>query len=316
MAAEPSRAIRAAAWSASADATGSGKKAKKSVSLGHLVSGGLAGALSRTMTAPLDRLKVLYEVQHHKSRTNSIWRDLRAIGQRGGFKAYFRGNGVNVAKIIPKMAIKFYAFEHFKSFFADGESATFLQRLMSGMSAAAFSQLAIHPLDCVKTQIAATEETVFKGVTDVVTFMWRKEGVRAFYRGAVPSVIGIIPSMGVDLAIYDTLKTLYTKHLLKSDAMPPALVLLSIGMASTAAGYTVGQPFGVIRARLMVQGSHAEYVQRYTGAMDVVRQTLREEGVRGMYRGLGPQMLRVIPAGSITYVAYDMFQSWWVKFSI
>eukprot|EP00300_Choanocystis_sp_HF-7_P000381 c10309_g2_i1.p1 GENE.c10309_g2_i1~~c10309_g2_i1.p1 ORF type:complete len:315 (-),score=49.07 c10309_g2_i1:189-1133(-) len=284
---------------------------KKGVSLGHLVSGGAAGALSRTLTAPLDRLKVLYEVKHVKTRTNSIWRDLKAIGERGGFRSYFRGNGVNVVKIIPKMAIKFYAFEFFKNQICPTGDPTVAQRLAAGMSAAAFSQFFIHPLDCVKTRIAATEEAAFRGVSDVVRAMV-KEGPLAFYRGVIPSVVGIIPSMGVDLAIYDSLKALYARQFnLPPKENAPATALLAIGMISTAAGYTVGQPFGVIRARLMVQGSHAEFAQRYSGAIDVVVQTVREDGIRGMYRGLGPQMLRVIPAGSITYVAYDKFQEWW-----
>eukprot|EP00030_Apusomonadida_sp_AF-17_P006070 a677430_67.p1 GENE.a677430_67~~a677430_67.p1 ORF type:complete len:315 (+),score=115.58 a677430_67:32-946(+) len=300
----------------SGDGSGDGSGgSKKAVSMGHLVSGGLAGALSRTLTAPLDRLKVLYEVKHVKTRTNSIWRDLKAIGERGGFRSYFRGNGVNVAKIIPKMAIKFYAFEFFKAeIAAEGQTPTVVQRLLSGMSAAAFSQFFIHPLDCIKTRIAATEESAFKGVGDVVRAMVR-EGPLSFYRGVVPSVIGIIPSMGVDLAIYDSLKVLYSRHFVAQGDAPPSVVLLVIGMASTAAGYTVGQPFGVIRARLMVQGSHDEFKQRYSGAMDVVFQTLKEDGVRGLYRGLGPQMLRVIPAGSITYVAYDKFQEWWARYA-
>ncbi|KNC53408.1 solute carrier family 25 [Thecamonas trahens ATCC 50062] len=260
-------------------------KEKKSVSMGHLVAGGLSGALSRTLTAPLDRLKILYEVQADHSMKRSMWRDLKAIGEREGMRGYFRGNGANVLKIVPKMALKFYGFEFFKNAFMadDASQVTFTQRLLAGMSSAAVSQFTIQPLDCVKVRIAASDAARYKGIIDCVTKMWRYEGLRAFYNGVVPSVTGIIPSMGVDLAIYDSLKSVYRNHLAPRLAEPdeeisdaiPAPALLVIGMISTSAAYAVGQPFGLIRARLMVQGVNTGYESRYSGAIDVIRQTVK-----------------------------------------
>jgi solute carrier family 25 phosphate transporter 23/24/25/41 len=81
--------------------------------LRYLVAGAMAGAVSRTATAPLDRLKVLLAVQTH-STTASILHGLKHIYDRNGVMGFFRGNGLNVLKISPESAMKFYAYEIMK----------------------------------------------------------------------------------------------------------------------------------------------------------------------------------------------------------
>jgi solute carrier family 25 phosphate transporter 23/24/25/41 len=63
-------------------------------------------------------------------------------------------------------------------------------------------------------------------------------------------------------------------------------------------------PLNVLRTRLQSQGT-VLHPRTYTGIMDVTRQTLEGEGVRGLFRGLTPNLLKVVPAVSITYVVYD-----------
>ncbi|KAL6723885.1 hypothetical protein ANCDUO_04938 [Ancylostoma duodenale] len=77
----------------------------------HLVAGGVAGCMSRTCTAPLDRLKVFMQV--HSTRTNrlGVMSSLRLLHAEGGVKSFWRGNGINVIKIAPESAIKFMAYD-------------------------------------------------------------------------------------------------------------------------------------------------------------------------------------------------------------
>jgi solute carrier family 25 phosphate transporter 23/24/25/41 len=77
----------------------------------YLLAGAVAGALSRTATAPLDRLKVLLQVQ-----TNSagVIAGLWHIYKQSGFMGFFRGNGINILKVAPESAIKFYSYEMMK----------------------------------------------------------------------------------------------------------------------------------------------------------------------------------------------------------
>jgi solute carrier family 25 phosphate transporter 23/24/25/41 len=78
-----------------------------------LIAGGIAGACSRTATAPLDRLKVI--MQANTAEEMSIAGGFRGIYREGGIKAFFRGNGTNVVKIIPETAIKFLMYDTIKA---------------------------------------------------------------------------------------------------------------------------------------------------------------------------------------------------------
>lgn len=77
------------------------------------MAGAVAGAVSRTATAPLDRLKVVLQVQQSKQRISDTFKFLL---KEGGWSSLWRGNGINVLKIAPESAIKFMAYEQVKSY--------------------------------------------------------------------------------------------------------------------------------------------------------------------------------------------------------
>ncbi|KAG9131217.1 hypothetical protein Leryth_006059 [Lithospermum erythrorhizon] len=82
----------------------------------YLIAGGVAGAASRTATAPLDRLKVVLQVQTTHA---AIVPAVQKIWSEGRIRAFFRGNGLNVIKVAPESAIKFYSYEMLKNFIGD-----------------------------------------------------------------------------------------------------------------------------------------------------------------------------------------------------
>ncbi|KAI9216616.1 mitochondrial carrier domain-containing protein, partial [Blastocladiella britannica] len=147
--------------------------------------------------------------------------------------------------------------------------------------------------------------------------MWREGGWRAFFRGLGPSLIGIVPYAGIDLAMYETLKGTYarmhppaTPGALSPEGYaappptPPVMWLLIFGTISGSIGATAVYPLSLIRTRLQAQGS-AGHPERYSGAMDVVRKTYQRESLRGFYKGLAPSLIKVIPAASISYACYE-----------
>ena len=76
----------------------------------HLVCGGVAGVISRTVSAPLDRLKVLMQVHGAKMNIGVIG-GLKYMVKEGGVKSLWRGNGVNCVKVAPEYGIRFMAFD-------------------------------------------------------------------------------------------------------------------------------------------------------------------------------------------------------------
>lgn len=79
----------------------------------HLLSGAIAGGVSRTFTAPLDRLKVVLQVTHSHRAVTAIG-TFRDILREEGIVGFYRGNGVNCIKVVPECAIKFVAYDWFK----------------------------------------------------------------------------------------------------------------------------------------------------------------------------------------------------------
>lgn len=185
----------------------------------YLIAGAVAGATSRTATAPLDRLKVVLQVQTTRAR---IMPAVRGIWKEGGFLGFFRGNGLNVMKVAPESAIRFYTYERLKSFIVNvkgGESKAdvgILGRLFAGGTAGAVAQTAIYPMDLVKTRIQTfvCEGGRVPSLRTLSRDIWVQEGPRAFYRGLFPSLLGIIPYAGIDLAAYESLKDMSKKYIL------------------------------------------------------------------------------------------------------
>ncbi|KAL3512049.1 hypothetical protein ACH5RR_024766 [Cinchona calisaya] len=275
----------------------------------YLIAGGVAGAASRTATAPLDRLKVILQVQTSRA---SIGTAVKSIWNEGGILGFFRGNGLNVLKVAPESAIKFYTYEMLKNVIRGTKGAQHRDdigtsgRLIAGGLAGAVAQTAIYPMDLVKTRLQtyACESGKVPSLGKLSKDILVQEGPRAFYRGLVPSILGIIPYAGIDLAAYETLKDMSKTYILHDDE-PGPLVQLGCGTISGALGATCVYPLQVVRTRMQAQRADADADAAYRGMSDVFRRTLQHEGFRGFYKGLFPNLLKVVPAASITYLVYE-----------
>ena len=171
--------------------------------LRYLAAGGFAGACSRTCTAPFDRLKVYLITHQEKSLT--LRQTIESIYKQGGWRGFFVGNGLNVVKIVPESAIKFYSYETCKRIMAsaldceDKDSIPTSARFMAGGVAGMCSQLTIYPLETLKTRVMSIqrEQKVDKTkqrslVLDTIKNMYSRAGFRAFWPGLVSLVMSII----------------------------------------------------------------------------------------------------------------------------
>ncbi|GCB81354.1 hypothetical protein scyTo_0021381, partial [Scyliorhinus torazame] len=221
----------------------------------QLLSGAMAGAVSRTGTAPLDRLKVLMQVHASKSNQMNIFSGFKQMLKEGGVVSLWRGNGMNVVKIAPETAIKFMAYEQYKKLFArDKQNITTAERFLSGSLAGATAQTIIYPMEVMKTRMALRKTGQYSGVGDCVKKIIKHEGLIAFYKGYIPNILGIIPYAGIDLAIYETLKKAWLNKYAQDSANPGILVLLACGTISSTCGQLASYPLALVRTRMQAQG--------------------------------------------------------------
>lgn len=197
-----------------------------------LIAGGVAGAISRTMTAPLDRLKVI--LQANSGKPISIKEGFVGIYKDGGLKSFFRGNGTNVIKIAPETAIKFIMYDKIKEATCKNpKQPTTGERLLSGAVAGFSAQTLIYPLEICKTRLALATPGTYSGIAGCIRTIMATEGPKALYKGWGASVLGIIPYASIDLAVFNTLRDTYVEQNAKQ---PSVMTLLCCGAFSGICG--------------------------------------------------------------------------------
>jgi len=272
-----------------------------------LTAGGIAGAISRTATAPLDRLKVLFQAGNVPKST-TLLQACKMILKEGGWMAFYRGNGTNVIKIAPETAVKFWAYERLRhELSSKSGEPTITERFMAGALAGASAQSIIYPLEITKTRLTISPKGEYRGIFHCMSRIVRFEGPLALYRGFVPALTGIIPYAGVDLAVYSLLKDKYTS--LYPDKAPGSVTLLACGAISSSMGQLVAYPLVVVRTRLQAQGMRGRPIV-YKGMFDCFRKLIQEEGPIALYRGIVPNFLKAVPAISISYAVYEKAKIW------
>lgn len=172
--------------------------------LGYLLAGGLAGACSRTCTAPFDRLKV-YLITRGGEKSMTLKDAVKEIYRQGGWRGFFVGNGLNVMKIVPESAIKFYSYETCKSIVAaalqceDKDSIPTSARFLSGGIAGMCAQFSIYPVETLKTRVMSIQRQQQQHqqqgsrragsiIIDTAKAMYMRAGIRAFWPGLVCEV--------------------------------------------------------------------------------------------------------------------------------
>lgn len=276
----------------------------------QLVSGGGAGAVSRTCTAPLDRLKLFFQVQSMQGQRFTLVSCFRHMLNEGGVWSLWRGNGVNVVKIAPESALRFFAFEKTKALLKrDNHPLKVYERLLAGSTAGVIAQTTIYPMEVLKTRLALGKTGQYKGITDCFRQILRNEGLFGLYRGLTPSLVGIIPYAGIDLTIYETLKNVWLLHHDDSNSEVGVLVPLACGTVSSTFGQLSSYPLALVRTRLQAQTSPLTGQEKALGMIGTFRLIAKEEGLRGLYRGIIPNFLKVIPAVSIGYVVYEQLKT-------
>ncbi|KAJ2491582.1 hypothetical protein IWW37_002149 [Coemansia sp. RSA 2050] len=294
--------------------------------LKHLIAGGISGAVSRTVVSPLERMKILFQVQSKGagSSYNGVIGTLAKIWREEGIAGYMRGNGTNVVRIVPYSAVQFATYEQLKKLLIE-EGKTELdtpRRLTAGAGAGIASVAATYPLDIVRTRISvqtahalANIEKLPKdargrpiipkmpGIVETFVEIYKNEGgLRATYRGFGATLAGVAPYIALNFQCYEVLRKLFTPP---GETAPSGTRKLVCGALAGCCAQTITYPFDVLRRRMQVTSmSGIQY--KYSSTFDAIKQMIKSEGVLGLYRGLVPNYLKVAPAIGVSFWSYEL----------
>ncbi|KAI5067056.1 hypothetical protein GOP47_0017584 [Adiantum capillus-veneris] len=234
-----------------------------------LIVGGVVGRVSRSVVAPLERLKILLQAQNPlKTKCNGTVQGLKYIWSTEGLCGIFKGNGTNCARIIPNDDVKFYIYEQASSAIlwlyrreTGQEDAEITPLLRIGVGACA-TMSARYPMDMVRGRlIVQTEDSTVhcRRMFHEASTIMKEEGPLAVYKGWLPSIIGMIPYMGLDFVVYESLKDWLVKRNIESkpEENVDLSVLTKLGCGASAAGIvgqTMAYPLDVALRRMQMVG--------------------------------------------------------------
>lgn len=290
----------------------------------HLVSVAVSGTASRTVVAPLERLKILMQTQASPPRFNGTISGLRLMAREDAniWRAGFRGNGANVLRIVPNAAIQLAVVDILHRAVAirtssqNGDQSQPPSKAvsavaiggMAGMTAAA----ATYPLDYVRGRLTVQNGAFepYRGTVDGLSQSVRQEGFLSLYRGLTPTLLGVFPYVGLSFAMYEMLRPLLPRRNDGSGAPTSGSAIIGGSLAS-AVGQVAAYPLDTVRRRMQVAGfsSRAVTCGAAGGSMrEAFAAVLRDRGVRGFFRGLSPNLLKVAPASTVSFLCYEQMR--------
>ncbi|EGG22256.1 transmembrane protein [Cavenderia fasciculata] len=281
----------------------------------YLVAGAFAGIVSRTLTAPLERLKILNQIQplmNSGTKYNNIIPGLRTIWIEEGIRGLFKGNLANVIKAAPQSAIRFSSYEFFKGILIKEDNSTSSSsttvklsshKLWAGACAGVTSVVATYPLEVVKTQLSVQiHGDRYRGIIGTLATVVKENGVAGLFRGMSAGILNVAPFSALNFFAYETCKDV-TGYM---TGQPKIAVSWSVvhGAISGAFAMTVLYPLDVVKRRLMMQGYNNTPIV-YRNFLHTIYRMVKDEGVSSLYLGIKPAYLKVIPTVSINFFTFE-----------
>lgn len=312
------------------------------------VAGACAGAVSRTLLAPVERVKLLKQLQGSvvdliQTPNLSAVQVARKIYREEGVWAFWRGNVPNVLRVSGTSAIHFTCMDYYKrAAVAPIIEQTIIQRravsaqdierrrkivtsfISSGLAGATATTI-LYPIEFVRTRLAMdmgggisvnVKPRQYNGMRDVMRSIVKSDGVLGFYQGYGIALVGGVVYRIILLGGYDAWKgeLLFRKERSLQSRDTETKAELSWGERILSAQIisltagTISYPFDSVRRRMMMQAGVTASNRRYSNSIHCVRVVWNTEGLRGFYLGLGPNLLRSV-GGALVLVGYDRIRT-------
>ncbi|VDM02011.1 unnamed protein product [Schistocephalus solidus] len=186
---------------------------RRAVDRRRYLAGFIAGCVSRTCTAPIDRLKVLRQTAVPEIAGRNMFHCFKVMIADGGLRALWRGNGVNVLKNGPETALRFGFHGRLKDIlFPGAKDLQPSQRFLVASLAGAGSLTMTYPLEVMKTRMALRRTGDPKSIVRCLQTIFQQGGFRSFYRGYTISMLSYVPYSGLELSFYEVTPRLTLRH--------------------------------------------------------------------------------------------------------
>ncbi|KAL6188606.1 hypothetical protein ACLB2K_039998 [Fragaria x ananassa] len=310
-------------------------------------AGLIAGGISRTITSPLDVIKIRFQVQLEPTSTwalvrrnltapskyTGMFQATRDIFREEGLPGFWRGNVPALLMVMPYTAIQFTVLHKLKTFAAGSSKSEDHVHLspylsyISGALAGCAATVGSYPFDLLRTLLASQgEPKVYPTMRSAFVDIVKTRGFRGLYAGLSPTLVEIVPYAGLQFGTYDTFKrwTMMlnqfrssSEDLYGTENSLTSFQLFLCGLAAGTCAKLVCHPLDVVKKRFQIEGlqRHPRYGARvehraYSNMIDALRRIVQKEGWAGLYKGIIPSTVKAAPAGAVTFVAYEYTSDW------
>lgn len=251
--------------------------------------GGIAGGFSRTVVAPLDRVKILMQTTTSKQTLRQMF---RSVLQQEGFFSLWKGNVLNCARIVPYSAMQFGTYDLCKVTLFE-EPLSVPQRFTCGSFAGIVATTVTHPIDVIRHRLLMNADihTFGQAARDVLA----EKGMRSFLKGYGSTMSGLVPFIAVNFCTFDTLKS--------ELQWTSTAGILGTGALAALISQSICYPLDTIRRRMQIRGTP------YKHGLDAFWQIIRKEGFLNLYAGISANALKIIPNNSIRFLVYEICRS-------
>ncbi|XP_015889865.3 folate transporter 1, chloroplastic isoform X2 [Ziziphus jujuba] len=287
----------------------------------NAAAGAVAGFATVAAMHPLDVVRTRFQVNDgrlsnlptYKNTAHAIFTIARLEGLRGLYAGFYPA----VLGSTLSWGLYFFFYDRAKQRYSKNreEKLSPGHHLASAAEAGALVSFCTNPVWLVKTRLQLQnplhQTQPYSGFHDALRTIMREEGWKALYKGIVPSLF-LVSHGAIQFTVYEELRKVVvdlksrksTESSESSETVLNSIDYAALGASSKIVAILVSYPFQVIRARLQ-QRPGIEGIPRYMDSWHVVKETARFEGLRGFYKGITPNLLKNVPAASITFVVYE-----------
>jgi len=284
---------------------------------------GVAAVTSKTISAPIERIKMVAQSQQEMINRGTLDKPLngildcaRWILKNEGVAAFWKSNFVNCIRYFPTQALNFSFKGQLKGIKAlqkdkkDSYALALTKNVMAGGIAGGGSLFFVYSLDYARTRLSNDLKSAksgksgreFNGLFDVFKKTIAADGVAGLYRGFVISFVGIFVYRGLYFGLYDTIMPLFPE---KSTNLATRF---AVGYCVTVVAGLASYPIDTIRRRMMMTSGGGV---AYSGSLDCARVILQKEGMKSFFKGADANILRGV-AGAGVLSLFDSVQEAYV----
>jgi len=271
----------------------------------QLFCGGVAGVLSRTMVAPIDRVKILLQTQAvaagmSPDKYGGVAGTVRKVVKEEGVQMLWRGNAPNCIRIFPYASLQFWSYDYYKGIILQNQKNTkfgVLERFKAGVLAGITAASLTYPLDLIRIRLATNTDPAVSGFVSQGRSIMQEGGVLALYTGFIPTLTSLSPFIAINFTIFDTIKTNFSPEKVNSEFVN-ALYILGFGASSAVIAQSICYPLDTVRRRMQVKGSE------YGTMRNAYATIMKNEGFRGFYGGILPNTIKIIPNNAMRWLFY------------